>query len=74
MIYFRFTPNSYVENTRTNQFRIFADSLQLVCLPFSLLACFEDLLILLIITRTSWCPRTGKGQRLMFKEAVSEYI
>ena len=21
-----------------------------------------------------WCPRTGKGQRLMFKEAVSEYI
>ena len=21
-----------------------------------------------------WCPRTGKGQRLIFKEAVSEYI
>ena len=21
-----------------------------------------------------WCPRTGKGQRLMFKEVVSEYI
>ena len=21
-----------------------------------------------------WCPRTGKGQRLMFKEAVGEYI
>ena len=26
------------------------------------------------ITRMGWCPRTGKGQRLMFKEAVSEYI
>ena len=25
-------------------------------------------------TRMGWCPRTGKGQRLMFKEAVSEYI
>ena len=25
-------------------------------------------------TRRGWCPRTGKGQRLMFKEAVSEYI
>ena len=25
-------------------------------------------------TRMGWCPRTGKGQRLMFKEAISEYI
>ena len=25
-------------------------------------------------TRMGWCQRTGKGQRLMFKEAVSEYI
>ena len=25
-------------------------------------------------TKRGWCPRTGKGQRLMFKEAVSEYI
>ena len=28
----------------------------------------------MFITRRGWCPRTGKGQRLMFKEAVSEYI
>ena len=26
------------------------------------------------VTRMGWCPRTGKGQQLMFKEAVSEYI
>ena len=25
-------------------------------------------------TRMGWCPRTGKGQRLMFKEAIKEYI
>ena len=25
-------------------------------------------------TRMGWCPRTGNGQRLMFMEAVSEYI
>ncbi len=25
-------------------------------------------------TRRGWCPRTGKGQRLMVKEAVNEYI
>ena len=25
-------------------------------------------------SRRGWCPRKGKGQRLMFKEAVSEYI
>ena len=28
----------------------------------------------LIDTRWGWCPRTGKGQQLMVKEAVSEYI
>ena len=25
-------------------------------------------------TRRGWCPRTGKGQRLMFKEAVRDAI
>ena len=25
-------------------------------------------------TRRGWCPRTGKGQQLMVKEAISEYI
>ncbi len=25
-------------------------------------------------TRWGWCPRTGKGQRLMIKEAVTEYM
>ena len=41
---FQFTPRFICwKYTRTNQFRILADSLQLVC--FSFLACFEDLLI-----------------------------
>ena len=34
----------------------------------------DDYPLLYIYTRRGWCPRTGKGQRLMFKEAVSEYI
>ena len=27
-----------------------------------------------VITRKGWCPRTGKGQRLMGKEAVNGNI
>ena len=29
-----------------------------------------DILFLKFDTRWGWCPRTGKGQRLMVKEAV----